>query len=174
MTPWLPKAGREKKVRRTGQIPEEDAMSIFEELIRDNAQGNASLKRLAEKLSDEDLRTPMEAGWTVSAVLAHLAFWDQRAITLIEKWKEEGVGDSAIDVDVVNEATMRLCLAIPPRKAAELAITVADEIDRLICDLNPEMVQAILMRGATVKLNRADHRRTHMNEIEGALQARGR
>jgi hypothetical protein len=149
-------------------------MSMIEQFIRENDLENAGLKRLVEGMTEEELCLPLNAGWTVAAVLAHLAFWDQRAIILIEKWKEEGVGDSAIDVDVVNEATMRLCLAIPPRKAAELAITVADEIDQLICDLNPEMVQAILMRGATVKLNRADHRRTHMNEIEGALQARGR
>jgi hypothetical protein len=107
-------------------------------------------------------------------VLAHLAFWDLRAFTLIEKWKDEGVGSSAIDVDVVNEATRILCLAIPPGKAAELAVSIADEIDQLIADLNPEIVEAILILGTTVKLNRADHRRTHLGEIEKALQASGR
>ena len=145
-------------------------MIPIEENIQDNARENNHLRKLVERLSEDDLRTPMDAGWTVSAVLAHLAFWDQRAITLIEKWEQEGVSGSAIDVDVVNEVTRRLCLAVPPGKAAELAITIADEIDQLIADLNPEMVEAILTTGTTVKLNRADHRRTHLGEIEKVLQ----
>jgi hypothetical protein len=172
---WPPKVGPEQGVRKPlTPFLEKSDMNEIEEYIQDNAAENAVLRRLVRSLSDEDLRTPMEAGWTVAAVLAHLAFWDQRAITLIEKWKEEGVGESAIDVDVVNEVTRILCLAVPPRKAAELAISSADEIDQLICDLNPEMVEAIVMRGTTVKLNRGDHRRTHIGEIERALMAKGR
>ena len=148
-------------------------MATIEEKIEDNARENNHLKKLVEGLSEDDLRTPMEAGWTVSAVLAHLAFWDQRAITLIEKWEQEGVSGSEIDVDVVNEVTRRLCLAIPPRKAVELAITIADELDQLIADLNPNMVDAILTKGTTVKLNRADHRRAHLGEIEKVLMEKG-
>jgi 7-keto-8-aminopelargonate synthetase-like enzyme len=148
-------------------------MTILEKTIKDNASENDHLRKLVKRLSDEALRTPLAAGWTVSAVLAHLAFWDQRAITLIEKWKKEGISASPIDVDVVNEATRRLCLAIEPRKAAQLAITLANEIDQVIMDLNPEMVEAILTKGIPVKLNRADHRRTHLGEIEKALQEKG-
>ena len=144
-------------------------MDTFDEIIKDNARENAHLRQLVEGLLDEDLHLPMEAGWTVSAVLAHLAFWDQRAVTLIDKWKVEGVGPSATDTDVVNEATRPLCLAIPPRQAATLAITLADELDKLIAGLAHEMVEAIQVKGTTVKLRRADHRRTHLREIEKAL-----
>jgi DinB superfamily len=144
-------------------------MDTFDEIIKDNARENAHLRQLVEGISDEDLRLPMEAGWTISAVLAHLAFWDQRAITLIDKWKMEGVGPSAMDTDVVNEATRPLCLAIPPRQAATLTMRLADELDKLIAGLAPEMVEAIQTRGTTVKLRRADHRRTHLGEIEKAL-----
>ncbi|MGA2489553.1 MAG: hypothetical protein ABSF99_05115 [Anaerolineales bacterium] len=35
-------------------------------------------------------------------------------------------------IDVVNEATRSLCLAIQPRKAAELAVASADEMDKVI------------------------------------------
>jgi hypothetical protein len=144
-------------------------MDTFDEIIKDNARENALLRQLVEELSDEDLRMPMEAGWTVSAVLAHLAFWDQRAIILIDKWRMEGVGPSAMDTDVVNEAIRPLCLAIPPRQAASLAMRLADEVDKFIAGLTPEMVEAIQVKGTTVKLRRADHRRTHLGEIEKAL-----
>lgn len=148
-------------------------MATLEETIKDNASENDHLRKLVERLSDQALRTSMPAGWTVSAVLAHLAFWDQRAITLIEKWKKEGISASPIDADVVNEVTRRLCLAIEPRQAAQLAIALADEIDQVIIDLDPEMVKAISTKGVTVRLNRADHRRTHLVEIEKALQEKG-
>jgi hypothetical protein len=147
-------------------------MDAIDGIIKDNARENAHLRQVAEDLSDDDLSLPMEAGWTVSALLAHLAFWDQRAITLIGKWKKDGVGPSPIDTDVVNEATRRLCLAVPPRQAAELAVALADEVDQLIAGLGPEMVDAIQTRGTTVKLKRADHRRTHLGEIEKALEGR--
>jgi 7-keto-8-aminopelargonate synthetase-like enzyme len=145
-------------------------MATLEETIKDNASENDHLRKLVKRLSDEALRTPLPAGWTVSAVLAHLAFWDQRAITLIEKWKKEGISESPIDFDVVNEVTRRLCLAIEPRKAAELAIALADEIDRVIVSLSPEVVEAIQTKEVTVNLNRADHRRAHLGEIEKMLR----
>ncbi len=144
-------------------------MASLEEIVRDNAQENAALRKRVESLSENELCTPMEAGWTVSAVLAHLAFWDLRAITLIEKWKREGVGDSPMDTDVVNETTRRLCLSIPPKAAVQLTLSAADEIDGLIKSLSPEMVEAIQTKGRTVRLNRADHRRTHLGEIEKTL-----
>ncbi len=145
-------------------------MDTFAEIINDNARENAHLRKLVESLSDQNLRLPLEAGWSVSAVLAHLAFWDQRAITLIRKWEKEGVGPSPIDTDVVNEATRTLCLAIPPNEAAWLAVELADEVDKLIASLSPEMVEAIQTKGTNVKLRRADHRRTHLGEIEKALE----
>jgi hypothetical protein len=148
-------------------------MTTLEETIKDNASENDHLRKLVKRLSDEALRTPLSAGWTVSAVLAHLAFLDQRAIILIEKLKKEGISPSPIDLDVINDASRRLCLAIEPRKAAELAIALADEIDRVIMDLDPGRVEAILTKGTTVKLNRADHRRTHLGEIEKVLQEKG-
>ena len=147
-------------------------MNIIEEMIDDNATEYAHLRELVERLTDDDLGIPLEAGWTVSAVLAHLAFWDQRAITLIGKWKKDGVGPSPIDTDIVNEATRRLCLAIQPRKAADLAVALAGEVDKTIADLTPDMVEAIQTKGSTVKLRRADHRRTHIGEIEKALENR--
>ena len=149
-------------------------MDTFAEIIKDNARENEHLRKLLERLSDEELGLTLEAGWTVSAALAHLAFYDQRVIILIRKWKKEGVGPSPIDTDVVNDAILRLCLAIPPRKAVELAVTLAGEVDKIIADLTPEMVEAIQTRGTAVKLRRADHRRSHLGEIEKLLEGRNR
>lgn len=103
--------------------------------VKANAAERERMKNLAAGYSDGELARPMDAGWTAAAILAHLAFWDARAITLIRKWQKDGVGESPIDTDVVNEATRALCLAIPPRAAAALALEKAAGLDGLIAAL---------------------------------------
>jgi hypothetical protein len=136
---------------------------------RENKAAREHLKAFVSQLSDQDLTHPMPAGWTVSAVLAHLAFWDYRALTLVDKWQKDGVGPSPIDTELVNEVTRILCLAIPPREAAEMALKNAAAVDQAIDQLAPEMIAEIETNGKTVHLNRAAHRRLHIEEINQAL-----
>ena len=138
-------------------------------IFAENAAERAHLKRLTTRLSDADLLHPMPAGWTVGAVLVHLAFWDKRALVLIQKWQKEGVGPSLMDTDVVNEVTRTICLAVPPRAAVELALSCASAIDQAIEQLSPSMIADIETNGKTVRLNRATHRGEHLREIEQAL-----
>ena len=135
----------------------------------ENAAARAQLKAFIAGLTEADLSHAMDAGWTVAAVLGHLAFWDQRALTLLEKWQKNGIGPSPIDTDVVNEATRPLCLAIPARAAAEIALSSATAIDQAVDELSPEMIAEIETNGKTVLLNRGKHRHTHIAEIAQAL-----
>jgi hypothetical protein len=137
--------------------------------VEENTSSREDLATIVKHLTDENLNHPLEAGWTVAAVLAHLAFWDYRALVLIHKWKKEGIGPSPVDTDVVNEAARILCLAIPPRLAAELVIAQAFSIDEEIASLDPNLVSEIEALGQTVRLNRAGHRREHLGLIEQAL-----
>jgi hypothetical protein len=133
-----------------------------------------------ERASDADLARPLEAGWTVSAVLAHLAFWDQRALILIERWEKEGPqttprGIEGKDVDWINDSAKALCLALPPRAAARLAVATAEAVDRRVEALSSEFVAANTAAGKPLTLVRAEHRREHLDEIEHALgQSRAR
>jgi len=137
-------------------------------IVRENAAGHEKLIRLIERLTDEELARPLTSGWTPAVTLAHLAFWDARAILLIHKWKREGIGPSPVDTDVVNDAVMALCLAIPPRAAAGLALEKSAEINRLIETLTPEMVDRIQEIGSAVHLTRHEHKRMHLEELEQA------
>jgi hypothetical protein len=139
------------------------------QIIQENEMATQQLEKLVAKLTDSELSTPMEAGWSVSAVLVHLAFWDMRATTLIHKWSTQGVGPSPIDTDVINKVTRELCLNIPPRTAAAFAVEKAKLLDQLIAGLVPEFVEKIKKDGTTVHLQRFVHRRMHMEEIKMAL-----
>jgi hypothetical protein len=137
-----------------------------------NQQNNDSLdhfKSLLAILSPSELSTPMPAGWTVSAVLVHLAFWDKRALTLLEKWQKEGITFSPMDIDVVNEVTRPLCLAIPTQIAIELFLQTAEAVDQLIGTLDPAWLNEVQENGKNVHLNRAKHRLVHMEEIKAVL-----
>lgn len=138
----------------------------------DNSAGRERLDALVARLTGEQLAHPMPAGWTVSAVLGHLAFWDLRAIVLLEKWQQEGIGPSPMDTDVVNEASRKLCLSISPRVAAQLALDTAAVLDGKIERLDPQFIAAVERDGTTVRLNRGRHRQTHIDEIESALGVR--
>jgi len=62
---------------------EEDTMSTDRTYVIQNDAERIRLRSLVARLSDADLARPMPAGWTVAAILAHLAFWDQRILVLL-------------------------------------------------------------------------------------------
>jgi hypothetical protein len=128
------------------------------------------LADLIAQLSDSDLNRPMEAGWTVSSVLAHLVFWDMRIVTLLNKWVREGaIGPSEIDADVINEVSRHLFLLLPGRAVADLAIAWAHQANHAIAALDERTVAEIVAKAPNVRLDRTHHRRAHIEEIEAAL-----
>ncbi len=138
--------------------------------VQANAVERDHLISLVNRLTDDELSHPLTAGWTVAGVLAHLAFWDLRALALLKKWKQNGVGPSPIDPDIVNEAMREHCIAIPPQMAAQLAISSASAIDDAIEQLDVLMLTEVETNGSTVHLSRASHRREHLGQIEQALR----
>jgi uncharacterized damage-inducible protein DinB len=142
------------------------------------AENDTERKRLASlvaRLSDQDLERPMAAGWTVASVLGHVAFWDQRIIALIEAWRKAGVAsapplEDEDNVDWINDATKPLLLAVPPRRAADLTVRIAETVDRMVAELPEEFVAANAKAGSPLNLHRAEHRREHIAEIEAALR----
>jgi hypothetical protein len=144
-------------------------MLDFDMTITKNKESLQMYKDFLTNCTDADLSTPMSAGWTVSAVLCHLIFWDQRALTLLEKWEKEGIDYSSIDTDVVNEVTRFLCLAVPPRAAVNLFLRTAETLDAKISGLDPAWLSEIEEKGKNVHLYRAKHREMHMEDIKAIL-----
>jgi hypothetical protein len=142
----------------------------WSQIIIENETESDRLEDLVNKLTDRELSIPMEAGWTVSSVLAHLAFWDIRAIKLINKWKQRGVEYSALDTDIINEVTREIFNELPPRVAANFTIEKSRVLDRIIRDLDPEFMEKIKTIGQNVRLERYIHRRLHIEEIQKAIK----
>jgi hypothetical protein len=150
-------------------------VSVDRSYVADNDSERARLRALVRRLSDADLALPMDAGWTVAGVLAHVAFWDQRIVVLLDEWTQRGAAwtpplEEARDGDWINDAAKPLCLALPPRIAAELALTVAEAVDRRVAEVSEAILQANARAGSVLNWRRADHRREHLDEIERALR----
>ena len=87
------------------------------------------MRAFVDRATDDDLRTPMPAGWTPAAVFGHLAFWDQHALVIIDM-VDRGLTPPPHDdgtVDWINDTAKRFLLAIEPRAAALLAVQIAKE-----------------------------------------------
>jgi hypothetical protein len=135
--------------------------------IHANDESRARLEKFARRLSDEQLTRPLKDGWTAAAFLAHLAFWDQRALLLLRKWKREGVGQSTMDTDILNEASLPFWRAIPPQKAVELTLETARLVDAEVASLPPALIVEIEAKATQFHISRAVHRNMHLDELEG-------
>jgi hypothetical protein len=151
-------------------------MSLDRSYVEHNTRERERLRALVARLSDEELRSPVNERWTVAGVLGHIAFWDARALALADKL-ERGVPFSPSDaepedVDWINDAMRPLIHAIAPREAARLALHLAEETDRLVASLAPDRMWP---NDTASPLNplRATHRAEHLDEIEAAVGAKG-
>jgi hypothetical protein len=148
--------------------------------IAENEAELTRMRNLVDSLSDEELASPMEAGWTVAAVLGHLAFWDFRIVTLVDRWGPDRKGTppdapgsyDAEAVDWINDAGKPLILAMPPRLVAQVAVGAAGQADRRVAELSDEHLATNERTGSYVNPLRADHRREHLDEIDQSRSRR--
>ena len=137
----------------------------------ENARQRDRLNALVARLSDQDLRTPIDERWTIAVALAHLAFWDQRALALLRRWKGGAVSPSPIDIDLTNESLLPLWSALSPRAAALLAVSAADAVDHELEIAPAALIAEIERLGERFRLFRSEHRKQHLDEIERVLGA---
>lgn len=138
--------------------------------IANNDAQRKRLETLVARLSDADLGRSLSHGWTVSAALAHLAFWDRYMMVVLERWEHEGVPPpSTSNVDAINEAALHQWLALPPHVATSEMIAAAETIDRKIEAFALDLIAAITASGRDHYLDRSIHRREHLHQIEAAL-----
>lgn len=150
-------------------------MSSDRPYVAENQRTLDRMRSIVAPLSDEELRRPVNESWTVAGVLGHIAFWDGRALALAEKLSRgmafTASDDEPEDVDWINDASRPLIHAIPPRAAAELALRIAEQTDRFLADLAPELAARAWPMDPDSPLNLAHdgHRGEHLEEIEAAL-----
>jgi hypothetical protein len=150
-------------------------MSEDRSYIDRNTRERERLRALVERLTEDELRAPVNAYWTVAGVFGHIAFWDARMLALADKL-ERGVAFSPSDaepedVDWINDASRPLIHAIQPLEAARLALSIAEETDARVATIP---VERLWPRDPDSPLYavRASHRGEHLDDVEAALGTR--
>ena len=150
-------------------------MSVDRSYVAENKTQLTRLQALLAGRSDAELARPMAAGWTVAGVLGHLAFWDQRALILLEHWEKKRSApprNQEEDIDWMNDAAKPMLLAVPPRRAAELWLSIAQAVDAKAAGFSDDLVARNAAAGTPVSLNRGAHRLDHLADLERALHGR--
>ena len=146
----------------------ECALDTMSDHVARNQEQLERLRRLVARLSDDDLGRELPDGWTVADALAHLAYYDRRAQILLERFAREGVFASPYDYETINAALPHLTRRIPPREIAAEVLAAAEAADRAAA-ATPATLVGEIRRLNQVKLERAEHRRNHLDDIESLL-----
>jgi hypothetical protein len=144
-------------------------MTIDRNFVELNRAATDRIRALAARLTEAELQQCVGEHWTVAIALAHLAFWDRRVMGILDKTEAAGKL-SVAEVDVaVNDLSLPLWAAIPPREAARLALESAEALDRRLESYPPALLEAVGGQSKRWVL-RALHRNDHLDEVDAALK----
>ena len=141
--------------------------------VTENDRSRQRMRALIAALTDDDLARPVNDEWTAAAALAHVALWDARVTFLIRKLRSGAAfTDDDVepdDVSWINDSARPLLHAIGPRRAAEVALEIAEETDALVADTPAEQMYPADPNGL-INAFRSQHRDEHVDEIEAAVR----
>ena len=97
-----------------------------------NREQTRRLKAL-RRLCDEDLRRPVGEHWTVGIALAHIQYWDGRAVGALEAWRRHNLPLTlwTNGEGVVNDVRLPVWREMAPDEALEQAIVTAEVLGML-------------------------------------------
>ncbi len=147
------------------------AMPVPAAFAESNRAQTERLRKLVGRLDAPVLAARLPNGWTVAVDLAHLAFWDRQRLCLMRRWAAGDWCGGGYDGDLFNEALLPFLEAVPPERAAELALKSAEEVDAFLLAVPDDVVAAALARPDRPNLDRGSHREGHLDQIELALGA---
>jgi hypothetical protein len=144
-------------------------MTLDRTFIELNRASTERIRALAARLTDEEMQTKVGEHWTVGILFAHLAWWDRRVMYVLDMTEK----DSRLfipEIDIfVNDLSLPLWAAIPPRDAARIAIETSETLDKRLEDYSPELLEEIYNYNERWVI-RALHRGEHLDEADEALK----
>lgn len=144
-------------------------MALDRAFAERNRASTERVRALAARLSDAEMQTPVGEHWTVAIALAHLAFWDRRVMYVLDMTERDGkLFIPEIDI-FVNDLSLPLWAAIPPREAARIAIEASEALDARLEAFSPALLEEIYAYNKRWVV-RALHRGEHLDEVDAALK----
>lgn len=143
-------------------------MAMDRSFIEQNRASRERMRALAERLTDEEMLTKVGEHWTVGIVYAHIAWWDRRVMYVLDMTEKDGkLFIPEIDI-FVNDLSLPLWAAVPPRAAIRIAMDTAETLDKRMEKYSPALLEGIYNYNKRWVV-RALHRNEHLDEAETAL-----
>lgn len=137
-----------------------------------NRASRERIHALAVRLTDEQMLTPVGEHWTVGIVFAHLAWWDRRVMYVLDMTEHNGkLFVPEIDI-FVNDLSLPLWAAVPPREAARIAIESAEALDQRLEAYPLPLLEEVFAYNQRWVI-RALHRNEHLDEADTVLKQHG-
>lgn len=137
-------------------------MAVDRSFVELNQASTERMQTLAARLTDEQLQTRVGEHWTVAIVFAHIAFWDRRVGYVLDMTAKEGKAFNP-DIDIyVNDLSLPLWAAIPPRAAVRIALENAKALDKRLAEYPPEALELVYELNQRWVI-RARHRNQHLD-----------
>jgi len=144
--------------------------------VAQNAAARERILALVDRLSDEELAAPQGDGWTIGALLGHLAFWDRVHVGRLRAALDAGADLPKPlpegSADAINGAGLPIWLALPGAAAILLFAEASSEVDAQIATFDPATVERVRAGGLARTVERFRHRTDHGDVIEAALNRR--
>jgi hypothetical protein len=143
------------------------------DFVRKNEESRVQLMELVARLNERAFEHPVGNGWTVSTLLCHLAFWDQRALFLLSEWQAGHFEASRLSpqaIDSINGAARVVSRAVPGSAAGRLALECAAKVDAELENISDELIERVAANGFERLLNRSLHRLEHLRKIYETLR----
>lgn len=145
-------------------------MTLDPSYIEQNRTSTERIRTLVARLSDDEMQTKVGEHWTVGIALAHLAWWDRRVMYVLDMTERDGkLFIPEIDI-FVNDLSLPLWAAIPPRAAARIAIDTSETLDKRLEDYSPALLEEIYNYNKRWVI-RALHRNEHLDDVDAALKS---
>ena len=143
-------------------------MTLDRAFVELNRASTNRIRALAASLTDEEMQHPVGEHWTVGIALAHLAWWDRRVMYVLDMTeRNDELFVPEIDI-FVNDLSLPLWAAVPPREAARIAIESAEALDQWLESYPPALLEEIYAYNKRWVV-RALHRSEHLDEVDAAL-----
>jgi hypothetical protein len=121
-------------------------------------------------LAAADFELSTEAGWTVKAMIAHVAAWHGQAATRLETLRTTGRRDDDPDVDSFNA---RITEEAATRSAAEVVAELGTSYARLRAETvqldDARLIEADQWAFTTIEANTFHHHPEHTAELQAVL-----
>ena len=148
-------------------------MAFDRSFIELNRASLERMRTLAEQLTDEEMLTKVGEHWTVGIVFAHIAWWDRRVMYVLDRTEKDGkLFIPEIDI-FVNDLSLPLWAAVPPRKAVHIALETAETLDKRLEVYSPALLEEIYNYNKRWVI-RALHRNEHLDEANAVLKGSGK